>query len=164
MKERPDQGITGNQGYIIGSPPVSAQAPGPKMRETYVIEVEIPSQAKPKEIPKVEPLEIEPSRESPEPAEETKLKPQTKAIITEQEVALPEKTAPQAVIIKEKEPPEELPATYVVKKGDTLEKIAARKDIYGDKNKWIKIYNANKDILTAPDRIYPGQVLKIPRD
>jgi nucleoid-associated protein YgaU len=50
--------------------------------------------------------------------------------------------------------------TYTVVKGDTLSKIA--KDMYGDANKWRKIYEANTDILKNPDLIHPGQVLKIP--
>ena len=52
------------------------------------------------------------------------------------------------------------PRTYTVAKGDTLSKIA--KQHYGDANKWKKIYDANRDILKDPDRIFPGQVLKIP--
>jgi len=52
------------------------------------------------------------------------------------------------------------PRTYTVEKGDTLSKIA--KHHYGDANKWRKIFDANTDILKDPDRIFPGQVLKIP--
>ena len=43
--------------------------------------------------------------------------------------------------------------------GDTLWKIAAK--IYGDGNQWKKIYEDNRDILTDPNKIYAGQVLKI---
>ncbi len=50
--------------------------------------------------------------------------------------------------------------TYTVKSGDTLSKIA--KDHLGDANAYMKIFNANKDQLTDPDKIKPGQVLKIP--
>ena len=52
-------------------------------------------------------------------------------------------------------------ATYVVVKGDSLSKIAARE--YGDANKWRTIYEANTDLIKNPDLIYPGQELKIPR-
>ena|SRR5688500_19156451 len=51
-------------------------------------------------------------------------------------------------------------ATYTVKSGDTLSKIA--KEHLGDANAYMKIFNANKDQLTDPDKIKPGQVLKIP--
>ena len=51
-------------------------------------------------------------------------------------------------------------ATYTVKSGDTLSKIA--KEHLGDANAYMKIFEANKDQLNDPDKIKPGQVLKIP--
>jgi nucleoid-associated protein YgaU len=50
--------------------------------------------------------------------------------------------------------------TYTVKAGDTLSKIA--KDHLGSAGAYMKIFEANKDQLTDPDKIKPGQVLKIP--
>ena len=50
--------------------------------------------------------------------------------------------------------------TYTVKPGDTLSKIA--KEQLGNANAYTKIFDANKDQLTDPDKIKPGQVLKIP--
>jgi len=50
--------------------------------------------------------------------------------------------------------------TYTVKSGDTLSKIA--KEHLGDGTAYMKIFNANKDQLTDPDKIQPGQVLKLP--
>ena len=50
--------------------------------------------------------------------------------------------------------------TYVVQKGDSLSKIAQRQ--YGDGKKWRTIFEANRDQITNPDLIHPGQVLKIP--
>ena len=50
--------------------------------------------------------------------------------------------------------------TYVVVKGDSLSKIAKRE--YGNAREWNRIFEANKDILKDPDKIYPGQELKIP--
>lgn len=49
---------------------------------------------------------------------------------------------------------------YTVVKGDFLSKIA--KEMYGDANKYPVIFEANKPMLTHPDKIYPGQVLRIP--
>ncbi|MFZ1703627.1 MAG: peptidoglycan-binding protein LysM [Saprospiraceae bacterium] len=49
---------------------------------------------------------------------------------------------------------------YEVKSGDTLSKIA--KAHYGDMMKYPIIFEANKPMLTSPDLIYPGQVLRIP--
>jgi nucleoid-associated protein YgaU len=51
--------------------------------------------------------------------------------------------------------------TYTVKSGDTLSKIA--KEFLGDGNAYMDIFNANKDQLSDPDKIKPGQVLKIPQ-
>ena len=47
-----------------------------------------------------------------------------------------------------------------VVRGDTLSAIA--KTYYGDANKYPKIFEANKPMLSNPDKIYPGQKLRIP--
>ena len=49
---------------------------------------------------------------------------------------------------------------YTVVAGDNLSKIS--KAQYGDANKYMKIFDANKPMLKDPDKIYPGQVLRIP--
>ena len=48
----------------------------------------------------------------------------------------------------------------VVKKGDTLSAISLT--VYGDANKYQKIFEANKPMLKDPNKIYPGQTLRIP--
>ena len=48
----------------------------------------------------------------------------------------------------------------VVKSGDTLSAIS--KTVYGDANKYNRIFEANKPLLSHPDKIYPGQTLRIP--
>jgi nucleoid-associated protein YgaU len=50
--------------------------------------------------------------------------------------------------------------SYTVKAGDTLSKIA--KDHLGNANAYMKIFELNKDQLTDPDKIKPGQVLRLP--
>lgn len=50
--------------------------------------------------------------------------------------------------------------TYTVQGGDSLSKIS--KQFYGDANKYMKIFEANKDKLADPDKIKPGQELVIP--
>ena len=57
--------------------------------------------------------------------------------------------------------PEPQATFYEVKSGDTLSKIA--KAHYGDAMKYNSIFEANKPMLTDPDKIYPGQVLRIPK-
>lgn len=57
--------------------------------------------------------------------------------------------------------PAEEGSFYTVKKGDTLSVIA--KSQYGNANKYMKIFEANKPMLSNPDKIYLGQVLRIPK-
>lgn len=52
--------------------------------------------------------------------------------------------------------------TYTVESGDTLSGIA--KKVYGDAGKYPQIFEANKPMLKDPDKIYPGQVLRIPAE
>lgn len=49
---------------------------------------------------------------------------------------------------------------HEVKPGDSLSKIA--KEVYGDPMKYNAIFEANKPMLEHPDKIYPGQMLRIP--
>lgn len=53
------------------------------------------------------------------------------------------------------------PKYHTVESGDTLSKIA--KEVYGDVNAYNRIFEANKPMLSDPDKIYPGQVLVIPQ-
>jgi len=73
---------------------------------------------------------------------------------------------PAAPAIVESEPPKietpEKPTKYVVKKGDSLWKIAGK--VYHNPLRWPRIYRANKDKITNPNKIYPNQVLTIPQD
>jgi nucleoid-associated protein YgaU len=51
---------------------------------------------------------------------------------------------------------------YTVVRGDTLSKIS--KEFYEDANKYMAIFEANKPMLSHPDKIYPGQMLRIPAE
>ena len=74
-----------------------------------------------------------------------------------QDVVADVKATGAAPAAKESAPP----ATYTVKAGDSLSKIA--KEVLGDGNAYMSIFNLNKDQLTDPDKIKPGQVLKMPQ-
>lgn len=50
--------------------------------------------------------------------------------------------------------------TYTVKPGDSLSKIA--KNLYGDANRWKEIHEVNQDEIKDPNKIFPGQVLRLP--
>lgn len=52
--------------------------------------------------------------------------------------------------------------TYTVRQGDTLSGIA--KEMYGEASKYQQIFEANQPMLKDPDKIYPGQVLRIPQE
>lgn len=49
---------------------------------------------------------------------------------------------------------------YTIQSGDTLSKIA--KEHYGDANAYNKIFEANREVIGDPDKIYPGQQIRIP--
>jgi nucleoid-associated protein YgaU len=49
---------------------------------------------------------------------------------------------------------------YTVKSGDTLWRIA--ENCYGDGSKYLRIFEANKELLQTPEAVVPGQVLQIP--
>jgi nucleoid-associated protein YgaU len=57
-------------------------------------------------------------------------------------------------------PAAEVYETYEVKSGDSLSKIAKR--VYGEAKEWRRIFEANTDVIKDPDKIFPGQKLKIP--
>lgn len=162
IQERADQEMKGNRGYLLGAPP-PVERKTPATQKMVAVEIELPPYperdtelwgnlgyviGEPKERPRKPVLPVLPKVQEKIEIEE---------IPTEE---VPGEEIEGKVKIKEKQ--EEF-IEYKVQKGDTLEKIAARPEIYGDSKKWVKIYKANKDKLKSPDRIYPGQIIKIPK-
>ena len=49
---------------------------------------------------------------------------------------------------------------YTIESGDTLSKIA--KEYYGDAMQYPKIFEANREVIEDPDKIFPGQKIRIP--
>jgi LysM repeat protein len=77
----------------------------------------------------------------------------------QQEVVADIRVAPKAAAAPAAAAP--APAqTYTVKAGDTLSQIA--KEHLGNANAYMEIFNANRDQLSDPNKIKPGQVLRIP--
>lgn len=72
--------------------------------------------------------------------------------------------AAQTVLKKPKAPPPPLPTSYTVRRGETLPQISARTEIYNDSTLWPIIYRSNRDQIRDPKRLWPGQVLVIPRN
>jgi nucleoid-associated protein YgaU len=141
-KDRVDQDLSaGNRGYIVGGPPAGKQdRPRKLTRQTYVTEVELPD------------LSSSTARKSVRLVEEVSSEPGQELIREASEAAgtqTPGASAGTAV------------TTYTVQNSDTLQKISRK--VYGTSKKWRRIYEANTEQLESPDRIYVGQVLKIPQ-
>ncbi|MCW8842684.1 MAG: peptidoglycan-binding protein LysM [Rhodobacteraceae bacterium] len=68
----------------------------------------------------------------------------------------------EGVAAVEDENPGPEPVFHTVEKGDTLWAIS--KKALGDGNRYNEIFEANRPMLSHPDKIYPGQVLRIPQD
>lgn len=138
-KDRVDQDLSGgNRGYLQGSAP---QAPERKpTRSTQIVEVEL---RPPLKFEKVK-APGESAESSPSLMEEPVFGNQ--GYMTEGRPM--EITGPAAV------------EKYTVQKGDTLQKISQK--FYGTTKRWNKIFEANKDVLKAPNKIYPGQVINVP--
>lgn len=66
-----------------------------------------------------------------------------------------------AEVEAEDHPDAAAPVFHTVKKGDTLSVIA--KATLGNANRYTEIFEANKPMLSHPDKIYPGQMLRIPQ-
>jgi LysM repeat protein len=146
-KERVDQEITGNQGYLMGKAPEGIAKERKPTRTTQVVEVELHSPIKFEKMPS----KTELPRQAPtEPVEEA-VTEGNRGYITQNivpEIAEPEVSAPGNL------------QKYTVQKGDTLQKISQK--FFGTTKKWNKIYELNKDVLKGPNKIYPGQVINVP--
>ena len=147
IKERVDQELSGNQGYLAGTPQ-EAEKERKTTRTTQVIEIELP---RAKELKK-KILEYPPASTINKKGEK---EPVQESVYLESEPSRELKTQEEVTSVStltfEK---------YTIRENDTLEKISQK--FYGTTKKWTKIYQANKDILKSPNRIYPGQVIKIP--
>lgn len=58
----------------------------------------------------------------------------------------------------------QLPAYHTVKRGESLPFIASQPEVYNDRNLWPLLYRANRDQISNPKHLWPGQVLRIPRN
>ena len=175
---RVDQAMAGNGGYLAGSG-LAPQAPGKTTRQVLMTDVELPTMGEVRQGFRqfgqgvkrtMTPVkgEVGPGNRGYVVHEEASAPAaagsDTMSAMPEPEPSavseLPEETpAPERVMSA---PAPVAPTTYVVQKGDTLEKIA--KKVYGDTKRWPKIYKANKVLLKNANRVYPGQRLTIPSD
>lgn len=143
-RERPDQDLTtGNRGYMQGEPPAGEATERKTTRTTQMVEIELHSPIRFERMPKEKKYREEPAAERKEDRELWG----NRGYITESSV--PE-TMPSAPRIEK----------YTVQKGDTLQKISQK--FFGTTKKWNKIYEANREALKGPNKIYPGQVIDVP--
>ena len=57
-----------------------------------------------------------------------------------------------------------LVSSYTVKRGESLPLIASQPQVFGERSLWPLIYRANRDQIGDPRHIWPGQVLRVPRN
>jgi len=145
---RVDQEMTGNAGCIQGACPQADRGDVKQTRRTYVLEVV----TNPKKIDTA--TKTDTSSVSSEVYTEQNFT--TRSTVKPRAIVLPD--APEPVVVEKK-------ATFVdykIKEGDTLQKIS--KEFYGTYGRWNDIYQVNKDVLTNPDRIKPGKVIRVPQN
>jgi nucleoid-associated protein YgaU len=143
-KQRVDQNLTtGNQGYLMGNPPLLDENARRQTRKTYVAEVEMAS-----------PKSTETKVAAAPVAEKF-----TTTTTTGNQGYMERSTEIQA---EESKPVEPTMVQYTVKKGDTLQKIS--KHFFGTTKRWHKIYQLNESTIKNPDRIKAGMVLDIPKE
>jgi nucleoid-associated protein YgaU len=136
-----DQDLTaGNKGYILGKAPTQEEMQRATTRETQVFEVELGR-----------PVKVEKKKVETAPAPATSREGNRGYLTETVSPEISETPAPTGTFEK-----------YTVQKGDTLQKISQK--FYGTTKKWMKLYDANKDVLKSPNRVIPGQVLNIPTE
>jgi len=139
-RDRVDQEITGNRGYIQGQKSMIDEQERKTTRTTQVVEVELHS-----------PFKFDNSSKS-----KTE---KTQAMTSEEQYGQESKEYTSSNISPDITEPGAV-EKYTVLKNDTLQKIS--KKFYGTTKLWKWIYDANKGVLKSPNSIYPGQVINIP--
>ena len=166
-KPRVDQELAGNQGYLKGDAPKTAERK--TTRKIIQTDIELPTgdELNPWKGRKTGPQAVAsaiPAVKAETPKASVVAPPVTSVEeVFEEEAedfsappARPARSVPQQMSPK----PEAAASTYTVKPGDTLEKIAAK--VYSNGSHWRTIYQANRNVLKSPNRIYAGQKLVIP--
>jgi LysM repeat protein len=167
--DRVDQEIYGNRGVIMGTPPAVEDAQRVrKTRTIYNLEVELPSGYRTSQ--EIKDKDLYGNRGYVRGG----VTPEKEVYVSEKggervsgSTRLSGSGMPQ--IVYSEPSSDNTSATagngneyYVVKKGDTLQKISEK--FFKTTTKWKDIYEANKRILKTPDRIRPGQKLIIPKN
>ena len=155
VRDREDQQLAGNLGYISGTPPVEVKDRSDvrTTRTTYVLEFKTPTAQQ--QDAEAEAL----IGEAEEIAERAR-----QASIEARRVAPAPKPAPQPQKVTAPKPPvatQPVYTEYTIEKNDTLQKISMK--FYNTTRRWMSIYEANKDRIKDPNKIKPGTVIRIPQ-
>ena len=157
-KPRVDQELKGNRGFLVGKAPAAPETS--KSRKILETNVEIATMEelnpwKKSKAPQSQPQHPKPSSQAqPAPVSQRQVNfTPAEGDLDITPIRSSKPAAQRAEVVAAS-------TSYTVKSGDTLEKIALK--VYGDSSEWRRIYQANKDKLSSPSRIYPGQKIAIP--
>jgi nucleoid-associated protein YgaU len=153
-RNRVDQDMQGNHGYIMGKQTSNEGRVFKfgKMRKVAVIEVETGSH-QPKEK----------SNESISSSDESSSEPASSSSSSDyssSSSSTSETFADSASESSMSAGKDVSYTEYTIQKNDTLQKVSQK--FYGTTKKWMMLYNENKDVLSSPNKIYPGLVIKVP--
>ena len=158
-KKRVDQEISGNAGYIQGTPSPEALQKSPKQTRQVVV-VEFDKENKEEQEEQPQPKQIDTSSSSTL-MEETQSSEGVNTYRPKINIPPIEDITSQGNVTSNGSVSTTSFVEYRVEKDDTLQKIS--KKFYKAYNKWPRIYEANRDVLKSPDHIKPGIVIKIPQ-
>lgn len=158
-KERTDQELSGNSGYLMGQGAPIAERK--KTRKVFVLE----TTKRPDEVTEIKEESTTTIKEgAATQAPETVETPASSSVteparlnIPKIETIMPTESQTQLASLADGES-----LQYTVEKDDTLQKIS--KKFYNSYSKWMKIYEANKDIIKNPDILQPGLTIRIPKE
>lgn len=144
-RDRVDQDLSsGNRGYLQGSVPANMPEKERKAtRTTKIVEIEL-----------YPPIKFEKKAKCPQKSSQSEVNMEIEQTVGNRGyISGSDNTEAQILQAQTTE-------KYTVQKNDTLQKISQK--FFGTTKKWQKIYDANKDIMKGPNKIYPGQVINIP--
>ena len=166
-KDRVDQNMEGNFGYLAGTPKPEDRSKLKKTRKIYVMEFikEPPEDAE--VTTTTTETSVAPSKENKSQAsrEEARAEePQGRTVelpnFDEERSVSHESATAAGKTVEEPAASTGEAKEYVIEKDDTLQKIS--KKFYNSYSKWPKIFEANKNVISNPNRLKPGVKIQIP--
>ena len=169
VRERVDQDVSGNQGYLVGGSDISHE-PMPVDREYFDIRVEIPTWQEitapavryedNKTVPAAETKEYQEIHAGNKGYISGRKPPKATTVYEYDDYEVDIYDDQGDIFIYEEKVVKPVYQEYTVKQGDTLSHIA--KAFYNKPSKWTIIYEANSDKIKDPSRVKAGTKLRIP--